>query len=218
MQPPSDCGSAPTCQRLHFSNVSTTRALHESCNDSVSTSATPMDREYLLDAFLPPTPNSSASSAMFDSCDVHSTLHAPVSDCVCGPARLRARPLHFPVLLRLYVPSCLQVVGYSPEFPEATLSHAHRLLLVECSLLASVNPHTRALPWLAAPHSILLVPLSRSCVLPCRHLETPLHTRDHAALATSSNCLATFTDLARIQDVPYPEYRSSPATLPPPCQ
>jgi hypothetical protein len=82
-------------------------------------------------------------------------------------------------------------------------------------LLASVNPHTRALPWLAAPHSILLVPLSRPCVPPCRHLATPLHTRDHAALATSSNCLATFTDLARIKDVPYPEYRSSPATLPP---
>ena len=77
MQPPSDCGSAPTCQRLHFSNVSTTRALHESCNDSFSTPATRMDREYLLDASLPPTPNSSALSAMVDSCDVHSTLHAP---------------------------------------------------------------------------------------------------------------------------------------------
>ena len=136
-----------------------------------------------------------------------------ISDCVCGPARLRVMAPHFPVFLRLYVPSCLQVVGYSPEFPEATLSHAHGLLLVECSLLASVT-HTRALPWLAAPHSILLVPLSRPCVLPCRHLATPLHTRDHAALATSSNCLATFTDLAPIKDVPYPGYRLSPATLP----
>ena len=94
-----------------------------------------------------------------------------------------------------------------------------RIMLIDffslnAPLLASVNPHTRALPWLAAPHSILLVPLSRPCVPPCRHLATTLHTRDHAALATSSNCLATFTDLAPIKDVPYPEYRLSPATLP----
>ena len=33
-------------------------------------------------------------------------------------------------------------------------------------------------------------------------IDVVLHTRDHAALATSSNCLATCMDLARIQDVP----------------
>ena len=103
MQPTSDCGSAPTCQRLLFSNVSTTRALHESCNDSFSTSATPMDREYLLDASLPPTPNSSAPSAMFDSCDVHSTLHAPDFGLCLW---IRSFTSDGPALSRILAPVC----------------------------------------------------------------------------------------------------------------
>ena len=81
-------------------------------------------------------------------------------------------------------------------------------------LLASVKPHTRALPWLAART------VSSWCLCLGRAYYRVGILRHPCTLGTTrrwqpSNCLATFTDLARIKDVPYPEYRSSPATLPP---